>query len=35
MEGDWGGDEEGFEGEGLVVGACEEEVGVCSGDGAG
>lgn len=25
--GDWEGDEEGFEGKGLVIRACEEEVG--------
>lgn len=24
---DWEGDKEGFEGEGLVIGSCEEEVG--------
>lgn len=35
MESDWCGNEEGFEGEGLIVGACEKEVGVCGRDGTG
>lgn len=31
----WNDDEEGFEGEALVVGACEEEVRLAGGDGSG